>query len=755
MSYLNGEIFDLTTGGSVATTFAANSGSNRIVGILLSHEQTNGTRPLTGVSLGGATAVYKDRAVTGTAGYSYKEFWYILEADIASIGANPTLTTAITSGGSNVVSGLIFAADGVDQTHTNWTTASGLGDASAAVSASLTTDSGWLVVGGMTASGGGSGFTVSSPASSEIASPVTDRNFNGTGSRTVNFQTTASGATTTLTGDSGLSTSTTSQVIFGVGLPPPAADVTPPTVSSITVAADGTTVTLAMSEDVVIGAGGSGGLTFSASGGATILTYASGSGTSSLVYTSSRTIGVGETITASYTQPGNGIEDEAVAGNDLATFSGTAVTNDSTQVTTPTETELLDAPVLTVNSSPTDFTISAGIARRAFVLVLHAHSSNASPATSASLGGQPMTVLTTVDDETNTFDVCLTAFTLNETQIAAMSGTSLVITGGTYGQRSVLYWSVEGADQNVVDFASAATTGTSGSVALTRGANSYTLGVTFQDFGGSGFSGLAEPAELDEQSTTNTDIAYGHGTDTSRTANFVWTHSTSRNNVTLVLNVPPTSSFVSSDPVITSTSDDTPTNGSLHTLVGSGFGTVQGTVKANGVNWGITSWTDTEIGVIVALGENRYYANVPLVVTDIDGTESAPYNIQIQPTAESLVVDLSGTLAALEDRVSAVPDLVNTYQLEAWGVIDGTIGDIELYEDASLSWLPANTSVLLRAHNGLFWGVPGRQTFSAIPEVDPGTGSGEDPGTGGGGSGTDPGTASGYRRFSVNYSIRG
>jgi hypothetical protein len=110
---------------------------------------------------------------------------------------------------------------------------------------------------------------------------------------------------------------------------PIGSDTTAPTVSSAAINTTGTSLTLTMSETVSIGSGGSGGFTLSASGGAATLTYASGSGSSALVYTISRPIQYGETVTRSYTQPVNGIED--LAGNDLASFSGAAVTNGSTQ----------------------------------------------------------------------------------------------------------------------------------------------------------------------------------------------------------------------------------------------------------------------------------------------------------------------------------------------------------------------------------------------------------------------------------------
>jgi hypothetical protein len=64
--------------------------------------------------------------------------------------------------------------------------------------------------------------------------------------------------------------------------------------------------------------------------GADAAAYATGSGTSVILWNLADIITDPETCTLAYTQPGNGIQD--LIGTDLATFSGTAVTNNSTQV---------------------------------------------------------------------------------------------------------------------------------------------------------------------------------------------------------------------------------------------------------------------------------------------------------------------------------------------------------------------------------------------------------------------------------------
>lgn len=94
------------------------------------------------------------------------------------------------------------------------------------------------------------------------------------------------------------------------------------------VASNGNSITFQASKAVQFGAGGNTGFTVSLTGGACTLTYSSGSGSANLVYTTSRTIQEGESGTAAYTQPGNGVED--AFGLDAATFTDLPITNNST-----------------------------------------------------------------------------------------------------------------------------------------------------------------------------------------------------------------------------------------------------------------------------------------------------------------------------------------------------------------------------------------------------------------------------------------
>jgi len=101
-----------------------------------------------------------------------------------------------------------------------------------------------------------------------------------------------------------------------------------PTITSVTVSSNGTTVTAVFSAAVQNGAGGSGGWTLNTPTSA--LTYVSGSGTNTLTYSSAVTIYSTSTPTVSYTQPGNGVE-AVTGGADLVSISNATVVNSSTQ----------------------------------------------------------------------------------------------------------------------------------------------------------------------------------------------------------------------------------------------------------------------------------------------------------------------------------------------------------------------------------------------------------------------------------------
>ncbi|BBO80159.1 hypothetical protein DSCO28_07250 [Desulfosarcina ovata subsp. sediminis] len=104
----------------------------------------------------------------------------------------------------------------------------------------------------------------------------------------------------------------------------------PPTLSSATIGSDGDTWTLVFNKSVSIGTGGSGGFVATMTTAGTVnLTYSSGDESDTLVFTGDTTVNASDTGTLAYTQPGDGIEDGD--GYDLATFSGTSVTNNSTE----------------------------------------------------------------------------------------------------------------------------------------------------------------------------------------------------------------------------------------------------------------------------------------------------------------------------------------------------------------------------------------------------------------------------------------
>lgn len=103
-----------------------------------------------------------------------------------------------------------------------------------------------------------------------------------------------------------------------------------PFLTNAVINAAGTTLTLTFSQSCTTGIGGAGGFTITASGYSPTVTYFSGSGSTTYAYTLDPAIPKQLSAYLNYVQPGNGIESTA-DGVDVNSFTGTAITNNSTQ----------------------------------------------------------------------------------------------------------------------------------------------------------------------------------------------------------------------------------------------------------------------------------------------------------------------------------------------------------------------------------------------------------------------------------------
>ena len=100
---------------------------------------------------------------------------------------------------------------------------------------------------------------------------------------------------------------------------------TVPRVVAANITTDGLTLYVVFNEPVTEETPG--GFVIDPSGGSTTLTYDSGTGTTTLAYTLGREIEYNETATLEFDSGNGDVED--LSGNDLATFSGFGVTNNS------------------------------------------------------------------------------------------------------------------------------------------------------------------------------------------------------------------------------------------------------------------------------------------------------------------------------------------------------------------------------------------------------------------------------------------
>lgn len=129
-----------------------------------------------------------------------------------------------------------------------------------------------------------------------------------------------------------------------------AGDSTPPTITSVTLASDGETLTVALSE----ACDGHSGLTITPSGGAATLTYVSGDGTDELVFTTSRVLDYDETFT--WDLVSSDIEDQADTPNAILDDDGTGVNQSFQNIPDP------DPPEFTVSETlPTGWNGTADV----------------------------------------------------------------------------------------------------------------------------------------------------------------------------------------------------------------------------------------------------------------------------------------------------------------------------------------------------------------------------------------------------------
>lgn len=167
-------------------------------------------------------------------------------------------------------------------------------------------------------------------------------------------------------------------------------------------------------------------------------------------------------------------------------------------------------------------------------------------------------------------------------------------------------------------------------------------------------------------------------------------------------------------PIITTTSDDTPTDGTTLTITGTGFGTQTGSaqVTVSGVVVTPSRWTSTEIDIPITIGANKYNVNAPIVVRDSSGTSSSAYNVQIQPASGVNYVNIAAPLAAAEDRITSTPDIADGDQVEWSNVVGGSIGDVTVNSDGSFVVAEAVTAFDVRVNDGTGWGDYATQSMT-------------------------------------------
>jgi hypothetical protein len=202
---------------------------------------------------------------------------------------------------------------------------------------------------------------------------------------------------------------------------------------------------------------------------------------------------------------------------------------------------VVDTPQTTSDAYPGAVTIS-GAATGLIIAIAHSvGTGDATAPDTVTMGGQSLALVGVSEGAGGAgHDVSLSFWALNASKIAAASDNIISVSGGLSTGQAGVYFTISGSGD--VETLSAVVgdpvNANTGAVSAVRAANSLTFGCSLHDNSSFGFSGLADPSLDEEITATNIDLAYGIEADTDRTADFTWTNSITRNNSTLVLNIP-------------------------------------------------------------------------------------------------------------------------------------------------------------------------------------------------------------------------
>jgi len=171
-------------------------------------------------------------------------------------------------------------------------------------------------------------------------------------------------------------------------------------------------------------------------------------------------------------------------------------------------------------------TTSAGANRKQIYDIEYGNASgNVQLPTGVTIGGVTPTFEGGVALGTTQAGTAACQLSMNEVQLAAMSGSAIVVTGGSFSRRVISTRSIQDTAQtpstNSNYYSSGATNVASGAVSLTRVANSFTVAQVHCMLLTT--ATMVDPARVTTFSTAGSRVSIGDSTDTARTVNVSFT----------------------------------------------------------------------------------------------------------------------------------------------------------------------------------------------------------------------------------------
>lgn len=322
--------------------------------------------------------------------------------------------------------------------------------------------------------------------------------------------------------------------------------------------------------------------------------------------------------------------------------------------------------------------ISSGADRKAILIFACSAPSTVGNITSITIGGVSPTLEIGTALGAVTGETSCSVFSLNESQISAMSGNAIVLSGGSYERPNLIALSVKDTIQSAtIDggyYNSGSTSVSAGATPpFSRVADSWTLFLVHLKLLAS--ATMSNPSGVQSFSTASTRTSVGYAADTARTIASSYTSSSTRATATALNFQPAPSQLINS------------TNSGANDLNAGTVNTASVTGYVVGVNPVVSGTVGSLALTSVSQSGGIVSATIPAPVNDSYWPEpDTSHTLTLTDGSNPATFDaVMNSLAGYTSIVAVSPDLADPHKIPYWLTSTAVDGDRIMYKTADMT----------------------------------------------------------------------